>query len=130
MRRHLAQGRREPIYDWQLTDAELAIAKGLTQLPRSLQDDLAEQPGTLLARTTAMRKLRAYMEEERRLGDEIAAYEGYKDLADKTERLADENASLRVEVDAAKRENTSLRTRLQQATAQPALAAHSGPTGQ
>jgi hypothetical protein len=128
MRRPLAQGRREVTYDWQLTDAEAAIARGLPNLPDRFAEELRERPADLLVRTTAMRKLRAYLEEERRLGEEVARYQGFKDVEEQVEVLQAQVASLRIERDAAVAGEKEARQRLRERTAEPALAANAAST--
>lgn len=126
-RSRLRQG--PPIYDWQLTNEEIAVVRGL-DLPVNIRNELDSQvPGqTLLIRTTAMRKLRMRMMEERELADEQARYQGYLSLADKASRLEDELAAARVEVEQTLADNRRLRHKLESKTAEPALAESARPT--
>ena len=66
-----------PIYDWQLTSAELAMARGL-DLPEEVAAELGgDVPGeALLIRTTTMRKLKWRLREERDLADEVGPLQG------------------------------------------------------
>jgi len=121
--------RRTPSHDWQLTDAELEIAKGVKDLPASLTEQLAQGGQALPVRTAALRKVRLAMAEERLLREEVAKYEGYEHLAAEAEAARATATGLRDELAAAHREIARLRRELGQRTAQPALASHADPTG-
>lgn len=120
--------RRQPIHDWQLTDRELEIAHGVKGLPKQIMAELRSEGANLLVRTTALTKLRKHMEAERLLHEEVAKFEGYRDLHAKAETLQATVEMQRDELAKAHRELEQLKKKLERTIAAPAMAISGEPT--
>lgn len=126
-----------PVEQWRLTDNQLAWATGQLQsdlgikLPDPVVTELQDPsgPDRLLDRSQTMRILKSRVEEELRLREVLVAYEGFRTIADKLEARDAQIAQLEMDLFAARDEITRLRQRLQQVTAQPALAESGEGTG-
>jgi hypothetical protein len=98
-------------------------------MPEDVKALLTRDGASLGQRAATLRVMRERLEEERKLQDEYARFQGFKDMEAMVEVLeakermhAEENAALTREV-------ASLRQQLRQVTARPAMATDAEPTG-
>jgi hypothetical protein len=124
-----ALSRRNGARDWQLTDQELQYLHADPRMPDDVKALLTREGATLTQRVGTLRAMRERLEEERKLQDEYARFQGFKDMEAMVEVLeakermhAEENAALTREV-------AALRQQLRQVTARPAMATDAEPTG-
>lgn len=121
--------RRRGARDWQLTDAEVKYLHGDRRMPEAARELLDREGGSLTSRVATLRAMRERLEEERRLADEYARFEGFRDRETQLEATQASERMVRDELAAAKREIAGLRQQLRAATARPALAVDAEPTG-
>jgi hypothetical protein len=110
-------------------DIDLSVVETVKGVPRDVVKELRLRHADSGRRAAEFRKARLNLAEERLYREEIARYQGFEGLLAELETARADAKMAHDELAKAHREIEQLKQRLEQATAEPALAVHSRPTG-